>query len=84
MKVLHVIGQVVPGGSEKMTLRVADEFRMRGDEHRVLSIGEIDRGFVDSVDAAGVPIDQLGAEDRGPLATLRALRTRRYDRKASM
>lgn len=74
MKVLHVIGQVVPGGSEKMTLRVAKEFRMRGDDHRVLSIGEIDRGFIDSVDAAEVPIDQLGAKDRGPSSTLRALR----------
>ena len=53
MKVLHAIGQVVPGGSEKMTLRVADEFRLSlafivvlGVRSIDLASGDIGRYFV--------------------------------------
>lgn len=58
-----------------MTLRIADEFRSRGDDHRIVSIGEVDREFVDSVGAGEVPITRVGTVDRGARSSVRALRS---------
>ncbi len=74
MRVLHVIGQLVPGGSEKMTLQVAAEMRRRGHDHRVAVLGEIDASFVNSLGAAEVPIHSVSLPARRSLTGPAAVR----------
>lgn len=73
MKVLHVIGQLTPGGSEKMTLQVAGGLRARGDDHRIVALGEVDTTWIAGVDAA-VPVIPLSIADRDARSSAKALR----------
>jgi glycosyltransferase involved in cell wall biosynthesis len=76
MRVLHIIGQVVPGGSEKVTVQIAREFIRRGCEHEVAVLSVADRDFVTSLEAQEVPLHVLGARRRvGPLRTASILRS---------
>jgi L-malate glycosyltransferase len=71
--VLHVIGQLVPGGSEKMTLQVARQLRAAGDDHRIAVLGELDEDFVSSVGGSAVPLLRVGLTDSGPTSGVKAL-----------
>lgn len=53
-----------------MTLQLAAAFRRRGHDHEIFSFGEVDRAFVASVGADGVPIYEAGGSDRGVRASL--------------
>ena len=77
MNVLHVIGQLVPGGSEKMTLQVAAGMRARGHDHRIAVLDALDADFVHSVCADELPIYRLGASGRSTAAGARRLRALR-------
>ena len=70
-RVLHVIGQLVPGGSEKVTLQLASRM---GPEHEVLALGEVDDGFVASIAGDTVRVHRGDLPGRGPLSGAAALR----------
>ena len=69
-----MIGQLVPGGSEKMTLQLADQLRRAGHDHRVVVLGELDDAFVRSVGASSVPLYRIPLGDKGARSGLRAIR----------
>ncbi|MFY9488387.1 MAG: glycosyltransferase family 4 protein [Solirubrobacterales bacterium] len=74
MSTLHVIGQLVPGGSEKMTLQVARDFVKSGDDHQIVALGECDESFIESLSANAVPIWRPHLTGRGVLDGFRARR----------
>jgi glycosyltransferase involved in cell wall biosynthesis len=73
-RVLHVIGQLVPGGSEKMTVLIAKEMCDRDQEHSIAVLGETDLGFVESLGGGRVPLHRLKLRSRGPLSGVEAVR----------
>ena len=76
-RILHVIGQLVPGGSEKVTLQLASRM---APEHEILALGEVDDGFVTSISGGAVPVHRGALPGRGPLSGAAALRARRSAR----
>jgi glycosyltransferase involved in cell wall biosynthesis len=63
MRVMHVIGQLVPGGSERMTLQLAKAFNDRGHEHRIAVLSHVDQALIRELRADTVPLDVLHARD---------------------
>ena len=70
-RVLHVIGQLVPGGSEKVTLQLASRL---APDHEILALGEVDDGFVASVAGNAVPVHRAELTGRGPISGVAATR----------
>jgi glycosyltransferase involved in cell wall biosynthesis len=66
MRVLHVIGQLAPGGSEKMTLQVAKGLTLRGEDHRIAVLREVDMEFVAGLGAAGIPLYRIDGRGGQP------------------
>jgi glycosyltransferase involved in cell wall biosynthesis len=77
VRVIHVIGQLVPGGSEKMTLQIADAFARRGSHHAIVALSVVDESFVSSLGADQVPVYNFATKRGRPLTAgliLRAVR----------
>ncbi|HET7427608.1 MAG TPA: hypothetical protein VFJ50_11225, partial [Gemmatimonadales bacterium] len=64
-RVLHVIGQLAPGGSEKVTVQLASRL---APDHEILALGEVDDGFVASVAGNAVPVHRAELSGRGPIS----------------